>query len=336
MARKTKRLKEAPEQLNELKALLAAFETQITDPELRTRVRALIPSVMKMRDLGVSLMDTPVNGDNARERVLAYFRAYPMTVLDGDELMVVSGIGEWARRLRELRRQFGWLINSGVTYKEMAADLKNEDASAQIEDMRRVLGIDPLKIKPDQYVLASAEEDREAAHRWQLANDIRKSKRSVQEKILDFLQKNIGRPVQGEELRYLANNKTEWARRVRELRTQEGWAVASRMSGRPDLPVGVYVLEHDRRAVPHDRHIKDAERVAALDRDGHACVYCKWNYSQRAPHDARRFLELHHLQHHAAGGKNTADNLITLCNVHHDKLHSDPAFELEVQALFTS
>jgi hypothetical protein len=31
---------------------------------------------------------------------------------------------------------------------------------------------------------------------------------------------------------------------------------------------------------------------------------------------------LHHRKHHAAGGKNVADNLITLCNVHHDAVHA--------------
>lgn len=32
-------------------------------------------------------------------------------------------------------------------------------------------------------------------------------------------------------------------------------------------------------------------------------------------------LELHHLKHHKDKGENTMENLITLCNVHHDEEH---------------
>jgi hypothetical protein len=30
---------------------------------------------------------------------------------------------------------------------------------------------------------------------------------------------------------------------------------------------------------------------------------------------------LHHRHHHKDRGDNTADNLVTLCNVHHDEAH---------------
>ena len=39
------------------------------------------------------------------------------------------------------------------------------------------------------------------------------------------------------------------------------------------------------------------------------------------PDDPRKFLELHHKKFHENKGENTEDNLITLCNVDHDKLH---------------
>ena len=40
-----------------------------------------------------------------------------------------------------------------------------------------------------------------------------------------------------------------------------------------------------------------------------------------APHDPRKFLELHHVHHHVRGGANSVENLITLCNVDHDLEH---------------
>ena len=137
-------------------------------------------------------------------------------------------------------------------------------------------------------------------------------------------RENVGRPVTGEELRYLAGKKSEWARRVRELRTQFGWPVKTRSSGRPDLPVGVYVLEEDRQTHEHDRVIPDSVRGAVLSRDRYRCVNpaCSWDRSKLHPDDRRTMLELHHVHEHVLGGQNTADNLMTLCNVCHDEVHA--------------
>lgn len=126
----------------------------------------------------------------------------------------------------------------------------------------------------------------------------------------------------GEELRYVAGDKTEWARRVRELRTEEGWAVTSKNTGRPDLPIGVYLLEDSHQAPTHDRKIPDDVRRAVLVRDGYACQHCTWDHSMWNKADPRH-LELHHREHHAKGGGNTEDNLITLCTVCHDKVHRE-------------
>ena len=46
-----------------------------------------------------------------------------------------------------------------------------------------------------------------------------------------------------------------------------------------------------------------------------------WNRSMLSKEDPRKFLELHHIKRHKDGGENTADNLITLCNVCHDNKH---------------
>ncbi len=287
--------------------------------DLRGKVIALIPAFHKLRDLGSSLITT-TQSLSARDRVIAYLQHYPKTVVDGDELMVVSGIGEWARRLRELRVQSGWWIYSGVTFKDMADD-QPEDAAS----LEELLGVDARKIKPDQYVLMRPDQDRQAAHRWHVLNDVRKKKISVKDKIIEYLRKNVNDQITGEELKYLAKDKKEWARRVRELRTQDGWPIVTRNSGRQDLPVGVYVLEEDRQAFEHDRGIPDPVRVAVLQRDGSKCVECGWNRTMSTPGDPRHMLELHHKQHHKDKGENTVENLVTLCNVHHDEIHRKSA-----------
>jgi len=53
-------------------------------------------------------------------------------------------------------------------------------------------------------------------------NEIRKKNVSVTEKIIEYFRKNVGQEITGEELKYLAKDKKEWARRVRELRTEKG------------------------------------------------------------------------------------------------------------------
>ena len=53
---------------------------------------------------------------------MLYLKKHVGQVLDGRELMVVSGISEYARRIRELRVQFGWQIISGMTLRDMQAD----------------------------------------------------------------------------------------------------------------------------------------------------------------------------------------------------------------------
>ena len=299
-----------PETLRqELIALLVDFEKELKSDNLRAKVLALLPVHNLMRDLGSSLIPREWAA-TARERILAYFRKYPRIVIGGEELMVVAGISDWARRLRELRVQFGWSIASGSTAKEMAK-----------EDEFPLPGVDVTKIRVDEYILLDDAQDREAAFRWNLANEIRRKKASIQDRILEFMRANVGQNISGEELRYLAGNKTEWARRVRELRTEHGWQIVTKTTGMPDLPVGVYVLASDRQAPEHDRVIKDSVRREVLSRDRYRCKQCNWHPEIWNSSDPRH-LEAHHEQQHVDRGENTVENLITLCNVCHDKVHA--------------
>lgn len=54
-------------------------------------------------------------------------------------------------------------------------------------------------------------------------------------------------------------------------------------------------------------------RAAVLKRDGLRCRWC----------GTRSHLHLHHIIYRSGGGKHTAENLITLCQRHHDAVHSD-------------
>ncbi len=298
-----------PEEIRKkLKQLIDHFEEELKRKDLRQKVLSLVPVFQHLRELGKSLISKE-NASSARDRILFYFCKYPRIIINGDELLVVSAIQEYARRVRELRVQFGWSIINGITAKEMAAEnefpLENVDVS---------------KMKPDDYLLLSENEDRDAAHRWNIANEIRKRTDGVRNKIIEYFKQNVGKSITGEELRYVANDKTEWARRVRELRTEFGWPIVTKNTGRPDLPVGSYVLESLRQSPEHDRQIPDPIRGSVLKRDKYKCVKCEWSHEDWNRSDPRH-LELHHKKEHAQGGENTEENLITVCTVCHDDIH---------------
>jgi hypothetical protein len=310
MARRSQR--DNPEQLRKkLISLLEDFELKLLESNLREQVKSLVPANYYLRDLGSSLINDD-KIESARDRILAYLRKYCGEVVHGDELMVVAGISEYARRIRELRVEHGWPIFTGPALREALED--------EHQDIPEFVNADTHK--KDTYILTEDKQDREAAYRWRLANEIRNSKDGVRTKILKYFRENIGKRITGEELKYLANNASAWPRRVRELRTEEGWPIVTRVTGMPSLPVGTYLLEEDRQAEVHDRKIPDTIRIEVLERDNFCCRYCGWDPQKANVADRyRSLLELHHLQHHGKGGTNTVENLITLCNICHDEVH---------------
>lgn len=296
MVRRSKATSDFQGQVADVKRLLDTFLERLEHGDLRQQVISLVPVVHGLRDLGSGLV-AGEDINSARDRILAYLRKYPKTLINGDELMVVAGIGEWARRVRELRVQFGWTIYTGATLGEVV-----EDDPELLSDLSQLLDVDEVHLRPDQYILMSESQDREAALRWNHLNTIRKRSGGVKAKLIEYFRLNVGHVVTGEELRYLAKDNKEWARRSRELRTEDGWPIVTRMQGRPDLAVGEYLLEEDRQAEAHDRNIPDPTRVRVLKRDEFKCTYCGWSRDDLDRVDPRKFLELHHIVEHAKVG----------------------------------
>jgi len=291
-----------------LQELLENFEQELKSNDLRKKVLSLVPCYYQLRELGKSLIPR-ASEKSARDRILHYFKKYPKVIISGDELLVVSGIQEYARRIRELKVQFGWSIVSGLTANQMAEENEITLPNVSVNSMGT-----------SDYILLSSNQDRDAAHRWYLANEIRRENIGVRVKILKYFKNNVGQKVTGEELKYLAKDKSEWARRVRELRTEYGWPVVTKNTGRPDLDIGIYLLEADRQSPKHDRKIPDNTKRLVLRRDNYECTVCKWSHKEWSRSDPRH-LELHHKKHHAKGGKNIESNLITVCTVCHDEIH---------------
>ncbi|MFC1635976.1 HNH endonuclease [Planctomycetota bacterium] len=236
----------------------------------------------------------------ARERIRLYLLDNVGVVISAAELEVVSGISEYGRRIRELRVQDGYKILTGYSH----------DPEVGIE------------LKPREYLLVDSEPDVTAARRWHIANRIRKEKQGGSKgRILRYLLENVGQVVTNEELVYVAKAK-EFGRRVRELRTEEGYAVATQFTGRPDLKMGEYVLESsERRLEHHDRNIPFDVQKEVYERDQNMCRLDGWNREKWRREDPR-ILELHHIEEHVTGGPNTPENLVVLCSKCHDDVHA--------------
>lgn len=282
---------------------LKQFGADYAGLNLREKVLRLVEILYATKKLNIAVVRASgCDANDARERIRLYMVQHVGVVLDAKELEVVSGIAEYGRRIRELRVQDGYKILSGSS---------NDPDSG-------------LELKPTQYVLIQSAPDKMAANRWFMANRIRRDKSvGAKERILRYLKANVNQIVTSEELSYVSGTAKEFGRRTRELRTEEGYLVATRFTGRPDLNSGEYVLESvDRIAEPHDRHIPKEVQEEVYARDKNTCRSCGWNREKWTREDPR-FLELHHIDHHADRGSNETKNLLVLCNVCHDKVHAN-------------
>jgi len=284
----------------DLDGKLAAFNARHEGLELREKALHLVEILNATRKLNVAaLKESGIDSSNARERIRLYMTQFVGVPLDAIELEVVGSISNYGRRIRELRVQDGYQIVSGPK--------EDEDSG--------------IMLSRNQYLLIRPEPDLTAARRWHIANRIRKEQGSGRDRILRYLQENVAQIVTTEEIAYVAKI-ADYPRRIRELRTEEGFAISTCFNGRPDLRPGEYVLESTERvAEPHDRHIPIEVEREVFERDNNQCINCDWHRALWSIDDPR-FLEIHHVEHHANRGPNIAANLVVLCNRCHDEVHA--------------
>ncbi len=132
--------------------------------------------------------------------------------------------------------------------------------------------------------------------------------------ILDFLLANIGRVIEGEEIREASGNVSEWARRVRELRDEEGYQILTHRDRR-DLKPGQYLLETDKRLPTFSRSISKETRAYVLERNGYTCQMCGLAAGDPDPFDSTRTVRLTmgHIIDKSKGGSDTPNNLRAIC-----------------------
>lgn len=80
--------------------------------------------------------------------------------------------------------------------------------------------------------------------------------------ILDFFLSNLGKVVESREIQLASGGAVEWARRVRELRNEEGYQILSHKD-RADLKPNQYLLETDKR-LPANIGLPKPDRIHLL------------------------------------------------------------------------
>lgn len=127
---------------------------------------------------------------------------------------------------------------------------------------------------------------------------------------------NIGVILEGDDLRQIAGNITEWARRVRELRNEEGFQILTH-NDRSELKPGQYLLETSKPQPAFQREISKETRAFVLDRNGFTCQMCGAAAGEPHPYDEGRKTRLHigHIVDKSLGGSDDPANLRAICSV---------------------
>ena len=126
---------------------------------------------------------------------------------------------------------------------------------------------------------------------------------------------HIGEVLESDTLRDVAG-VSEWARRVRELRNEEGYQILTH-NDRSDLKPGQYLLEDSNPQPAFAREISKETRSFVLDRNGFTCQMCGAVAGEPHPYDPSRNTRLHigHIIDKSMGGTDDPSNLRALCSV---------------------
>lgn len=143
-----------------------------------------------------------------------------------------------------------------------------------------------------------------------------KRPKGARAKLRQHFLTNVGRKMGTEELREVAGGISEWARRVRELRTEEGYQILTH-NDRQDLKPGEYLLENPKPIPAFARGISKETRALILDRNGFTCQMCGAVAGEPHPYDDTRKTRLHigHIVDKSQGGADEPSNLRAICSV---------------------
>lgn len=225
----------ALERLTDLRTAVAAQDSFEEVADAMTQLRLAVA-----RAYGGRRIRNP-RGRGASRSILEYLTEHLGEWVYGEELAAVSGIGEWARRVRELRVESGY----------------------EIEESQ------------GRYRLTAREPDITRRDRWQLVTEIREWGGSPEDRVSGLLERLVGQTVHIDELDRVARAK-QGARIVRDLRSREGWPIEGDGDA-ADLRAGEYRLASAlswHRLPPEQALFPEDLRRDVFSRDRFKCWTC--------------------------------------------------------------
>jgi hypothetical protein len=137
---------------------------------------------------------------------------------------------------------------------------------------------------------------------------------SARDRIRSYLEANVGKVVTTHQIREVAKI-SDYQRRIRELRDEEGMQIRSHVD-RHDLKPGEYLLETLDRLPAIERSISPQLRNEILERNGYTCQLCGAGPGDPDPFNLGRKVRLHvdHIIPISQGGTDEKSNLRILCS----------------------
>jgi len=130
-----------------------------------------------------------------------------------------------------------------------------------------------------------------------------------------YLLAHAGEVLDSDTLRAVAES-SEWARRLRELRDEEGMEILSH-NDRAGMKPGQYVLASLNLQPAFARGMSKETRALVLDRNGFTCQMCGAAAGEPHPYDEGKKTRLHigHIIDKSQGGTDDPGNLRAICSV---------------------
>ena len=132
--------------------------------------------------------------------------------------------------------------------------------------------------------------------------------------ILEYFLSNVGKVLESRDIQKAGGGVVEWARRVRELRNEEGYQILSH-TDRADLKPNQYLLETTKRKPGFARNISKETRAWVLERNGYTCQMCGMAAGDQDPFGSDRTIRLTmgHIVDKSKGGDDSPQNLRAIC-----------------------
>ncbi len=138
---------------------------------------------------------------------------------------------------------------------------------------------------------------------------------SAKDKLREYLLNHVSEVLDSDTLRDVAGI-SEWARRIRELRDEEGYNILTH-NDRSDLKPGEYILTDITPRPAFARAVSKETRAFVLERNGFTCQMCGAVAGEPHPYDPSKKTRLHigHIIDKSHGGTDEPNNLRAVCSV---------------------